>query len=176
MRVEGDAFLITPFQVDRGTVDVQDLVLVRDGKAEAGKLPSRAAVVHQAIYRKHAEVGAIVNAYPVNATAFSVTGTVLDSRTIPESYVVMRHVVRAPFGMQFGDGEELANLLSVTRPSVILENDGVLVTGSDVLEAFDRLEVLESTAEAIINARAVGELQPLSDDVTKGLDQAFFGC
>lgn len=175
-KVDDSAFLITPYQVDRGVVDVQDLVLVRDGEVEAGKSPSHAAVVHQAIYRRHPHVGAIVNAYPVNATAFSVTGTVLDSRTIPESYVVMRNVVRAPFGMQFGDGEELADRLSVTQPAVILENDGVLVTGSDVLEAFDRLEVLESTAEAIINARAVGELQPLSDAVTRDLDKAFFGC
>jgi L-fuculose-phosphate aldolase len=58
---------------------------------------------------------------------------------------------------------------------VILENDGVLVTGSDVLEAFDRLEVLESTAEAIINCRAVGSLRPLADAVTQELDAAFFG-
>jgi L-fuculose-phosphate aldolase len=58
---------------------------------------------------------------------------------------------------------------------VVLENDGVLVTGSDVLEAFDRLEVLESTAEAIINCRAVGSLQPLNAAVTKELDEAFFG-
>jgi L-fuculose-phosphate aldolase len=175
-RVDGGAFLITPYQVDRGTVAVEDLVLVRDGKVEAGKSPSRAALAHEAIYRRHPGVGAIVNAYPVNATAFSVTGAALDSRTIPESYVVMRHVVRAPFGVQFGDGGDLAALLSATQPAVILENDGVLVTGSDVLEAFDRLEVLESTAEAIINARAIGQLQPLSDDVTRGLDEAFFGC
>jgi len=176
VRVDGSAFLITPYQVDRGMAGVQDLVLIRDGKVETAKSPSRAALVHQAIYQRHPEVGAIVNAYPVNATAFSVTGVTLDSRTIPESYVVMRHVVRAPFGTQFGDGQDLAALLSVKQPAIILENDGVLVTGSDVLEAFDRLEVLESTAEAIINARAIGALQPLSSDITKELDQAFFGC
>ncbi len=175
-RVDADTFLITPYQVDRATLDPADLVLVRDCRAEAGKPPSRAAAIHDAIYRAHPEVGAIVNAYPVNATAFSVTGTTLDSRTIPESYVVMRHVGRAPYGLQFGDGKELAQLLAPTRPALILDNDGVLVTGSDVLEAFDRLEVLESTAEAIINARAVGSLKPLSAEVTKELDAAFFGC
>jgi L-fuculose-phosphate aldolase len=58
---------------------------------------------------------------------------------------------------------------------MILENDGVLVTGASVLEAFDRLEVLESTAEAIIDCRAVGSLHPLSADVTRELDEAFFG-
>jgi len=64
----------------------------------------------------------------------------------------------------------------VKQPALILENDGVLVTGSDVLEAFDRLEVLESTAEAIINCRAVGALKAMSDEVTQELDVAFFGA
>jgi L-fuculose-phosphate aldolase len=175
-RVDAAAFLITPYQVDRGTLDVEDLVLVRDGRAEAGKLPSRAAPAHEAIYRRHPAVGAVVNAYPVNATAFSVSGVPLDTRTIPESYVVLRQVGRAPFGLQFHGTPELANLLSPTQPALILENDGVLVTGCDVLEAFDRLEVLESTAEALINCRALGFLMPLSDRVTRELDEAFFAC
>jgi len=174
-RVDDGAFLITPYRVDRGALDVEDLVLIRDGRAEARKSPSRAAGLHAAIYRQHPAVGAVVNAYPVNATAFSVTGAALDSRTIPESYVVVRQVGRAPYGLQFGDGRELAQLISPARPAVILENDGVLVTGADVLEAFDRLEVLESTAEAIINCRAVGSLRPLPDEVTRELDAAFFG-
>jgi L-fuculose-phosphate aldolase len=174
-RLGNDSFVITPRGVDRGTMEAHDLVLVKGGRFEAGKTPSHAALVHQAIYQRHPEVGAIVNAYPVNATAFSVTGTVLDSRTIPESYVVIRNVGAAEYGWQFGDGQEPAELLSPTRPALVMHNDGVLVTGGDVLEAFDRLEVIESTAEAIINARAVGELRPLSDQVTRDLDRAFFG-
>lgn len=174
-RLDGERFLITPAQVDRGTLDVDELVLVGGGGHERGKPPSRAARVHDAIYRAHPEIGAIINAYPVNATAFSVCGLALDSRTIPESYVVVRHVGMAPFGVQFGDGMELARMISAKRPAILLENDGVLVTGRDVLEAFDRLEVLESTAEAIINCRAIGSLRALSGEVTRELDVAFFG-
>jgi L-fuculose-phosphate aldolase len=174
-RVDGSSFLITPYQVDRGAVDPQDLVLVEDGRRERGKTPSRAAGLHAAIYAEHPEIGAIVNAYPVNATAFSVTGAKLDTRTIPESYVVVREAGRAPFGLQFTAEQELARMISDSRPALILENDGVLVTGRTPLEAFDRLEVLESTAEAIINCRAVGTLRPLSENVTRELDAAFFG-
>ena len=174
-RVTEDSFLITPYRGDRSLVDPSDLVLIHNHRAEEGKAPSRAATVHHAIYRRHPEVSAIVNACPVNATAFSVTGAPLDSRTIPESYVVIRSVSRAPFGVQFEGGDELASMLSSMHPALILQNDGVLVTGSDILEAFDRLEVLESTAEAIINARAIGTLQPMSESVTQELDRAFFG-
>jgi L-ribulose-5-phosphate 4-epimerase len=173
-RVNKDEFVITPYEVDRGTMEPDDLVLVRGGRAESGRTPSRAAGVHEAIYRRHPHVGAIVNAYPVNATAFSVTGVPFDTRTIPESYVVVRQVGRAPYGLQFTAGAELAGMISPRTPALLLENDGVLVTGGDVLEAFDRLEVLESTAEAIVNCRALGPLRALSDEVTRGLDRAFF--
>ena len=42
-----------------------------------------------------------------------------------------------------------------------------------MLEAYDRLEVLESTAEALINARALGTLSPLSADVIRELEEFF---
>ena len=54
-------------------------------RAQLGKTPSRAAP-HQAIYARHRD-RAIANAYPVNATAFSVTGATLDPRF--ESYLLL---------------------------------------------------------------------------------------
>ena len=120
---------------------------------------------HRAIYAAHPEIGAIVTAYPVNATAFSVTDAALDARTIPESYVFLRQVRRVPYGVQFGDGRELAERTTLRDPALILENDGVQVCGTSVLDAFDRLEVLESTAEAMINSRPIGDDGP---DVRRG--------
>jgi L-fuculose-phosphate aldolase len=154
-------------------LDARDLVLVSNGKSEAGKLPSLATGNHEAVYRQHPEIHAIINAYPVNATAFSVTGISLDTRTIPESYVVVRQIRQVRYGVQFQDNEALARQVSWRQPAAILENDGVLVTGSDILEAYDRLEVLESTAEALIDCRAIGALAPMSDDVTRQLERAF---
>jgi L-fuculose-phosphate aldolase len=172
-RLDGDAFLITPYRVDRSTIDLDDLVLVSRGAAERGKTPSRASRNHREIYRRHPSIGAIVNAYTVNATAFGATGTPLDSRTIPESYLFLRDVKRIPYGLQFQDSETLARSISPQEPIALLENDGVLVTGSTVLDAFDRLEVLESTAEAVINARALGEVTPMSEEVIRELCAAF---
>ncbi|WP_420236688.1 class II aldolase/adducin family protein [Telmatobacter bradus] len=174
-RLDKDTFLITPTRVDRSTIEPQDFVLVSHGRIEAGKTPSRGLMNHKAIYDKHPEIGSVVNAYPVNASAFSVSGNKLDSRTIPESYVVIRNVGWVDYGKQFGDGHELADMLSTTRPALVLENDGVLATGKDPLQAFDRLEVLEATAEAIINSKGIGTLQPLDDQITRDLDRVFFG-
>ena len=55
----------------------------------------------------------------------------------------------------------------------LLENDGVLVTGSSVLDTFDRLEVLESTAEAVINARVLGPVASMPEQVIDELKRAF---
>jgi len=171
-RLDEDSFLVTPHQADRGMLHARDFVLVRSGKSETGKLASWAAGVHEAIYREHSEVKAIINAYPVNATAFSVTDSVLDTRTIPESYVVLRHVGRIPFGLQFENREAIARSVSADQPIVLQENDGVLITGSGVLEAYNRLEVLESTAEALFNARAIGTMAPMSDDTIRELERS----
>jgi L-fuculose-phosphate aldolase len=172
-RVDDESFLITPSQVDRHALGVEDLVLVRRGRAEAGKRPSRAARNHRAIYERHPRVGAVLNASPVNVTAFSVTRAPLDSRTIPESYLLLRDVARVPYGVQFREPEALARQVSPRAPIALLENDGVLVVGANVLEAFDRLEVLESTSEALVNGRLIGEVAPMSDEVIDDLKRAF---
>jgi L-fuculose-phosphate aldolase len=172
-RLDGDSFLITPHRVDRGTIDLADLVLVRGGIPEAGRTPSSAAVGHRAIYQAHPEIQAIVTACPINATAFSVTDAALDTRTIPESYLFLRDVRRAPFGIQFGDGRALAECTSPRNPILLLENHGVQVCGSSVLDAFDRLEVLESTAEAMIDSRPLGAMVPMSDEALAELTRAF---
>ena len=69
--------------------------------------------------------------------------------------------------------DETAREVSLRAPIALLENDGVLVLGANVLEAFDRLEVLESTSEALVNSRLIGEVAPMSDEVIDDLKRAF---
>ena len=172
-RVDDDAFLITPHTLDRPAVELNDFVLVSAGRRERGKNPSRATRNHQAIYRAYPGIRAVVNASPVNATAFGVTQVACDSRTIPESYIFLREIQKLPYGTQFGNGEELVERISPRNPAALLENDGVLVLGTSVLDVFDRLEVLESTAEALINSRPLGKVAPMSEHVIKDLTEAF---
>jgi L-fuculose-phosphate aldolase len=172
-RLNDDSFLITPSQRDRETLEIADLVLVRGDTCETGKQPSRAALAHRAIYRRHPRVQAIVFAHPVNATAFSVTDSIFDARTIPESYIFLRDVQRVPYGVQYQSDGRIADFVSPESRAAILENDGILVTGTSVLDAFDRLEVLESTAEAVINARALGVVAAMPEGAIEELKKAF---
>lgn len=172
-RLDERQYVITPRHFDRHSVELDDLVLVFRGHCEEDKTPSRAARLHEAIYARHPDVGAVVNAYTVNATAFSVTDAALDARTIPESYLLARDVQRIPYGLQFTDCDAVAARVSLEQPIALLSNDGLLVCGRDVLDAFDRLEVVESTAETIINGRFVGPTRPMPDRVIEELSEAF---
>ncbi len=172
-RVEGETFLITPHHVDRAGICPSDLVLIHGGQREPGKSPSHAVELHGAIYRKHPAVQAIVNATPVNATAYALSERELDSRTIPESYIFLRDVRKLDFDAVYSGGDELAAELDPKFPVMLVKNDGVMVLGTTILDAFDRLEVLEATAEALINSSALGEVSPMNDEVIDELTTAF---
>ena len=55
----------------------------------------------------------------------------------------------------------------------MVENDCVIVTGNTLLQAFDRLEVMESTAHSIINAAAIGDIVHISKKEIDDLKVAF---
>lgn len=173
VRLDAESFLITGELVDRATITPDQLVLVRGGRCEAGGRPSRAHLLHAPIYARHPEIHAIVNATPVNATAFSVSEARLDTRTIPESYIFLRDVAVLPFAGIYDEPASIASALSPAAPIALIQNDCALVLGRSILDAFDRLEVLESTAEAVINSRALGEVRPMNDGVIRELVEAF---
>jgi L-fuculose-phosphate aldolase len=172
-RVDETTFLITPFGVDRKYLDVNNLVLIQNGQRERRKRPSRAVRLHLTIYNNHPEIGAIITAQSPSATAYSVTGRKLDTRTIPESYIVLRDIPLVPYGEQFGDGEALSARLSNTVPVVLLQNDAILTTGRDLAQAFDRLEVAEFSASALIDTEPIGEMVPIGEAALAELQAKF---
>lgn len=80
---------------------------------------------------------------------------------------------KVSYGAHYHNDGRIAEYVSPAEPAAILENDGVLVTGDTILDAFDRLEVLESTAEAIINAKSIGQVNPMPGNVIDELRDAF---
>jgi L-fuculose-phosphate aldolase len=169
-----DQFIITSYDVDRAFASPENLTMVKDGACETGHQPSRAAEIHRSIYRRYPKVGAIVNAMPINASAFGiVAGAKLDARTIPESYLFLREVASTPYGTEYTNPGSLVDLISPERPVLLMENNGVLVVGTSVLDAFDRLEVLEATAQALVESRSVGAVFPMGQPEIDELIEAF---
>lgn len=173
VRLSDGSFLITPFGRDRAYLEEGDLVRVKAGMKEQGKIPSRAVGLHQSIYDKHPEIHAILLAHPAHAMAFAVTNAKFDPRTIPESYILLRDVKRLPFGEVHTHQDQTADYFSAATPAVIVDNECVIVTGETLLKAFDRLEVMESTAHSIINSAAIGSIVHISNAEVENLKVAF---
>jgi L-fuculose-phosphate aldolase len=172
-RLEGDSFLITPYMEDRRYLGIEDLVLVNGKMKEAGKLPSRSLPLHRLIYDTQPHVNSIIIAHPPNIMAFAVTGQPFDSRIIPESYLLLRDVPKVPFGSSFIEPERVAAMFVPRTPVVLVENDCVIVAGSSLLNAFDRLEVAEYSARAIIAAKGLGDIVAIGKDQISDIDRAF---
>lgn len=173
VRLSDGSFVITPFGLDRAYLEEEDLVRVKAGMKEQGKIPSRAVGLHQHIYDANPEINAILLAHPVHAMAFAVTDAVFDPRTIPESYILLRDVKRLPYGEIYKNPEKTAHEFSLACPAVMVENDCAIVTGESLLQAFDRLEVMESTAHSIINTSDIGEIIHITDEEIADLKVAF---
>ena len=172
-RVDGESFLITPYGVDRSYLEESDLVLIRGGRRERGAIPSRAVVLHREIYAANPEINAVASAQSPAVTAFSVTGTPLDSAFIPESYVVLREIPLVESGRQYTDERRLAAEISPRAPVALLANDAVLTTGRSLTQAFDRMEVAEFTARAILAATRLGGITRIDRGALDAIDEKF---
>ena len=165
-------FLITPPGVTRWDIDADDIVQVRDGMVEAGKVPSRSVALHQEIYRRNPRVNSIILTQSPALMGYCTTGVTFDPRTIPESWIFLQDVPQFPFGSQYDDLERLAE--SFTRyPCAFLANDSIVVTGDTLLSTFDKLEVAEFSARSLIMAAPVGTLHPITDAEVEDLRVAF---
>jgi len=173
-RLDGCDFVITPFDLDRKYLQAEDLVRIEDGKCEVGKTPSRSMRLHQRIYEKHPEINSIIIAHPPSMMVFAVTDVPFDSRTIPESYILLRTIKKLDFGGNFLDIDGVVDELSSKTPIVMMANDCFIVTGDTLLSTFDRLEVAEYSAKAIISARSLGEIVNINDHQIAELEKAFY--
>lgn len=172
-RLSDGTFLITPYHKDRKYLEPEDIVKIHGTWCEAGKLPSRSVMLHKKIYDTHPEIHSIILAHSPHIMAFAVSDAEFDSRTIPESYIMLRDVKKLPFGVSFLHHDEVVNAIGHMTPILLLENECVLVTGSSLLNAFDKLEVMEYSAKAILNSKVLGDVIAISDDEVAELRSAF---
>lgn len=172
-RLEGNSFVITPYDVDRKYLDIEDIVRIDNGCKEAGKIPSRSVDLHKLIYEKHPHINSVIIAHSPSIMAFAVTDQKLDSRTIPESYILLRDIPKLPYGSVFMETERVAGTFSKATPVVLVENDCVIATGSSLINAFDRLEVAEYSAKAIIASRSIGDIVNIDSTQINEIEKAF---
>lgn len=175
VRWKENDFLITPTNVARWDIQNKDIVQIKDGKREPGKLPSRSTWLHQEIYKRFPHVNSIILTQTPYLMGYSVTDEKIDVRTIPESWIFLQDIPNMPFGSHFAGEEVILDTLSENTPAVIINNDSVLVTGDQLLGTFDKLEVAEFSAKSLIMGVSLGKLIPINDSQVEDLRKKFLG-
>jgi L-fuculose-phosphate aldolase len=166
-------FLITPTGISRWDLVAGDIVQVKDGHRESEKSPSRSADLHQAIYREFPGVNSIITTQPPFLMAYGITARNLDVRIIPESWIMLQNVCKVPFGSNKPESGAVMKLLGQKINTIIIENDAVLVTGSTLLQAYDRLEVAEFSAKSLNMGSSLGNVVLISEESVNELKAKF---
>ena len=173
-KLSDGSFIITPYAKDRKYLEPEDLVHVKNGMREAGKKPSRSALLHAKLYERDPDIKSVIIAHPPHIMAFAVTDAEFDARLIPESYIALKTVRKYPFGSSFMQPDMLAAEISIKNPVVIIENDCIIAAGTSLLNAFDRLEVMEYSAKSLVETAAIGgEVVKINDEEVKEIEVAF---
>lgn len=143
------------------------------GILDIRKLEQTGDSLHAKIYRTHPGIGSVVTAFPPELMAFAVTGTKFSSRIIPEIYMVMQDVVSLPQVQYAGKPDEIAAVFDGRTSVAVLEGGGVIVTAPSLLKAYDRLEVAEYSARAILESSQLGNIVEITE---KQVDEIRVQC
>ncbi|TLX75594.1 class II aldolase/adducin family protein [Labilibacter sediminis] len=170
----GEHIIITPTGIDKGTMKGKNVaILDMDGHNLTEWLkPSIETTMHLQIYKDHPTINAIVHCHTIFASAFSAMDIPINAHLIAESRMIIKEPVVAPYGLM--GTEELAKNVSETfaeNKVLIMENHGVTAIGSEMIKAFDRIEVLENAARMTFITHIMSEERNLSDDQLAQIDQ-----
>lgn len=166
VRMGPDEFLTTPTGVSKGFMTPEMLVKVNGrGERLSGQLqPSSEIKMHLGVYRDRPDVNAVVHAHPPTSTAFAVAGIPLSKCILPEVIITLGGIPLTDYGTPSTQEipEAIGKYLQ-DHNAFLLENHGALTLGTDVFNAYHRLETMEHFAVISLAARQLGaerELPP----------------
>lgn len=167
-RMADGTVLITPAGAMKGFLAPQHLAHVdMDGRViDGGPRCSTETGIHLVSYRERPEMRAVLHCHPPHAVALTIAGVDLSIPLIPEIVVTIGGIPTAPFATP-GTDELPESIRAIVRCSdtVLMKNHGSVTLGTNLLEAFKKLDMLEHTARILWLAMAVkGPLEPLSPE------------
>jgi len=174
LRVSDGVILLTPSATDKGRMRADQIAEIgMDGTNHTPHLkPSGETSMHLEIYKRRPDVQAIVHAHPPMTSVFAVSDQPLNVRLIAESYAIVGEPAIAPYALTGTQelADTVAGCLTGNAVCVIMKNHGALTIGTDLLQAFDRMEVLENAAKINMYAHLLGSVQELDEEQRTALD------
>lgn len=172
-RIDDEHILITASQTDKARISPGEIGVVDlSGKSKTPELKlSMETGMHLSVFRKRKDVKAIVHAHPVHASVFCVTDKDINCCLMGEQRYVLGTPLKAEYALM--GTPELAEIVSeVARKTnvVLMKNHGILCVGESLLQAFDRLEVVEAAARTTLLTNAPGRTTGLTNEQLREID------
>ncbi len=154
-RAGEEAILITPSGVSKADMAPDEIAKTSmQGDLLEGPIkPSSEIRMHLHVYRMRPDVSAIVHAHPPMATASTLAGFALDSKVLPEVWLMLGKVPVAPYATPSTDEvpKSIDPYITGSR-AILLCRHGALTFGGGLMEACMRMEKLEHFARILFYA------------------------
>lgn len=165
VRLDAERLLTTPKGVSKGFMSPDMLVTTDyEGRKLAGERdPSSELPMHLAVYRRRADVTAVVHAHPPVATGFAVAGIPLDRAVLAEVVTTLGSIPIAEYGTP--STQELADAVDrhiAVHDGLLLANHGAITVADGLLRAYYKMETIEHFARISVVARILGRERLLS--------------
>lgn len=176
LRISDNLIAITPSATDKGSMRWKEVgLLTMKGENLTSDLkPSIESEMHLSIYRKKKEVGAIIHAHPTFATAFTAMKNKINISLTAEACAILGEPVFVPYALM--GTKKLAELVARyidNSDILLLENHGALTVGTNLLQAFDKIEVLENAARMTLIIDFAGNRKSLSKERIIEIEKLF---
>lgn len=172
-RTSAGTVLITPAGAMKGFLEPHHIAHIdtTGQPVDDGPRASTEVGIHLVSYEQRPDARAICHAHPPHAVAMTIAGIDLQIPIIPEIIVTIGGIPTAPFGTP-GTPELPESIRDIITCSdtVLMKNHGSVTVGSNLMDAFKKLDMLEHTARILWLAHtARGGLEPLPEESVRKL-------
>ena len=167
VRLDAHRLLATPTGASKYLLRAADLVIVDlDGRQLSGSASVTSEIgMHLAIYRRRADIEAVIHSHPPVATAFACTGRGLDEVLCQEAIMTVGSVPLARYATT-GTQEVAASLEPFLdhHDAILMANHGAVACGPTLLDAFYKTETIEHLANIHLVAHQLGSVRVLEQE------------
>ncbi|MCG8578479.1 MAG: class II aldolase/adducin family protein [Bacteroidales bacterium] len=176
LRIDDNHIAITASETDKGRIKASEIAIVAmDGQLlDSSNRVSMETGMHLAIYNERPDVKAIVHAHAPMGSLFAATNQTINTTLLAEAYTIIGYPQKADYAAP-GSDELAANVAKVSQNTnvILMENHGVLAVGVSLLQAFDRIEVLENAAKMTCLTTLLNDKCALSENQLAELKSLF---
>ena len=172
-KIDDERILMTPSVFFKQRLTPEQLIVVNTKgekvepitDANRGLKATSELPIHLAVYRERPDVRGVVHGHPSYCVALTVAGKEVRSQVLTEAMLFLGKIGVADYATPTTPalGDAVAEVVR-GHDAVVLPYHGVIVAGSDMWDAYAKLEVLEQAAQINCLVNQMGGEVPLAEE------------